>query len=84
MGNTVRDRRNCYGYIKDSKKRGCMLLDTATSEKDCASCSFYCTQKEYYDNQRKTEQFFYDRGLRVTTKTKPNGENYVTVVDDDI
>lgn len=82
MGDALKDRFLCYGYIKDGKK-GCRWLDRETSEETCISCSFYRTKQEYIDGQREAETFLYMKRLKVVVKTKPDGENYVTAVNDE-
>lgn len=78
----MRDRHKCYGYIADRKRYGCRWLDTPTSETACASCSFYKTEQEYNADQKATEDYLYQKMLKVVTIHRKDGEYYVSVVPD--
>lgn len=63
----ARNRTECFGYSDDSS-RGCRWLDIKPSEILCSKCSFYKTEKEYYEGQRESDSILAFKKLKAVVK----------------
>lgn len=70
-------REMCFGYRHDGIS-GCRWLVKKPSETTCARCSFFKTQKEFYEDQNRSEMKFSDLKVKVSDEG-----NFVHLINND-